>query len=58
MTLTINELQCLRCYRYLRQHVTRPTKPDKCPVCLTDTVIIVSSRPMNDFTQIPDRRVL
>jgi hypothetical protein len=56
MTLTIETLQCIKCGRELRRHVTGHTRPDECPVCLTDTVIVVSSRPMHDPVQVPDRR--
>jgi predicted Zn-ribbon and HTH transcriptional regulator len=56
MTLTINTLQCVKCGVELRSRTTRPTKPDPCPICLTDTVIIVSTRRMNDPVQVPDRR--
>jgi hypothetical protein len=56
VNVTIETLTCIKCGATLRRHTVGPDKPDLCPICLTDTVIVLSSRPMNDPVQVPDRR--
>ncbi len=56
MNVTILTLTCVRCGRQLRAQSVGAYRPDPCPVCLTNTVIPISSRSINDPTQIPDKR--